>query len=132
MQWGAAYKLAGSLEQRLETIKYLEWREKQYDLRLRTEVFGKDNPSTPLLTQALVYIATPDTTKNPNWLGPAPLDDIAHQIAVSHGPSGKNFEYLFKLADAMRVIGVDDDDLFELEKKVRERMAALEHAGQVL
>jgi len=42
-----------------------------------------------------VYFANPD---NPNWLGPAPLPDIARQVRRSHGPSGANTEYVLQLA----------------------------------
>ena len=35
------------------------------------------------------------------------------------GPSGKNKEYLYNLADALRDIDPNDDHLYELEKAVR-------------
>uniref|UniRef100_A0A7S3QZY4 glutathione-specific gamma-glutamylcyclotransferase n=1 Tax=Dunaliella tertiolecta TaxID=3047 RepID=A0A7S3QZY4_DUNTE len=38
--WGVAYELAGNQEQQAKTLKYLEWREKQYDIRERLSVYG--------------------------------------------------------------------------------------------
>ena len=43
-------------------------------------------------------------TKNVNWLGAAPLTEVAQQIAHAHGPSGPNSEYLYRLADTMRKV----------------------------
>ena len=51
-----------------------------------------------------MYIATPDRTKNINWLGEAPVEALAAQIAAAHGPSGPNDEYVFRLAAAMRQV----------------------------
>ena len=116
--WGRAYKLAGDHQQQQATLQYLEWREKQYDLREYVDVFNKDGDKC--ISMALVYIATPS---NQNWLGPAEEDHIAHQIATAHGPSGPNWEYLFKLADAMRGMGCHDDaELYQLEQKVRDKI----------
>lgn len=123
--WGAAFKLAGDRQHRQRTLQYLEWREKQYDLRAVVPVFGPNSETEPLLT-ALTFIATSDRQRNPNYLGPAPLEDIAHQIATARGPSGPNFEYLFRLSDAMREMSVPDPDLFLLEGKVRARLQVLE------
>lgn len=64
----------------------------------------------------LVYIAP---TNNFAYLGEAPLQQIAAQIARSEGPSGKNFEYLFELATALREISANDAHVFALESEVR-------------
>lgn len=144
--WGAAFRLAGDAEQRRRTWQYLEWREKQYDQRAQVTVYcpalgsaasadgsggsgsGSEEEGVPVLT-ALTFIATSDRSRNPNYLGPAPLEAIAHQIATSRGPSGPNYEYLFRLADAMRSMSVVDEELFQLEAKVRARMRLLEASG---
>ena len=79
----------------------------------------------PVVSGCLVYIAGPDRSRNTNYLGPASLQDIAIQIATSHGPSGPNSEYLFGLADAMRRLGVEDEELFHLERLVLGELAIL-------
>ncbi|GAB4824086.1 hypothetical protein N2152v2_011132 [Parachlorella kessleri] len=123
--WGVAYRLAGDSEEQQRTLAYLEWREKQYDLRVHVDVYSRHHPDVPAVRGALTYVATSDRSRNPNYLGPAEEEVIAHQIATSQGPSGPNHEYLFRLADAMRQMSVVDDELFQLEVLVRQRMAAL-------
>eukprot|EP00879_Flechtneria_rotunda_P006895 GHRR01007241.1.p1 GENE.GHRR01007241.1~~GHRR01007241.1.p1 ORF type:complete len:225 (+),score=58.57 GHRR01007241.1:959-1633(+) len=117
LTWGVAYELAGSEAEQQDTIKYLEWREKQYDIRTHCDIFTPDSPDVPVVKGALLYIAS-NSPKNINWLGPAPLQAIAEQIARAVGPSGHNHEYLFKLAAAMRQFQVEDPELFELEALV--------------
>lgn len=121
--YGVAYKLAGDMNQQRETLKYLEWREKQYDHREYVSVYDSPVPNgaRPLLENALCYIATNDIDKNPNYLGPAPLQDIAEQISKARGPSGPNSEYVFKIEAALRDHGAEDSDteLFELAQEVR-------------
>ncbi|KAJ2959283.1 hypothetical protein NQZ79_g5190 [Umbelopsis isabellina] len=113
--WGVAFKIAGT---DVETTKaYLDHREKAFSaLNVKSTLFLS---STGYTSQALVYIATTD---NEAYVGNAPLDDIAKQIAVSHGPSGANAEYLLNLAEALREIAPEshDEHLFELEHKVKE------------
>lgn len=83
----------------------LEWREKQYDLRVHVDIYTSEGgDESPVVKGCLTFIASADKAANPNYLGPAPLDSIAHQIARSHGPSGPNFEYLFGIADALREV----------------------------
>lgn len=118
-QWGRAYQLIGSEAHQLEVLHYLEWREKQYDQRARVDVWAGVGDATPALQGALVYIASDDTTANVNYAGPAPLEAIAAQIACARGPSGCNAEYLYKLSAALRAMGAEDEELWELEAHVR-------------
>lgn len=116
--WGVAFQLAGTPAEQAATLSYLEWREKEYDIRQHVDVYnGNDDLLVP---SALVYIASP---ANRNYLGPADPRLIAAQIATCAGPSGPNCEYLFKLADAMRAMGVPDPELFNLEEMVRQELA---------
>ncbi|MCZ6640091.1 MAG: gamma-glutamylcyclotransferase, partial [Gammaproteobacteria bacterium] len=72
----------------------------------------------------IVYIAPID---NHAFLGPAPLIDMAAQIRTCEGPSGKNSDYLFELAAALRALDADDVHVFELEAAVR--MGSLNSSG---
>lgn len=123
--WGVAFALSGSPEEQAAALQYLEWREKQYDERVRLDLYDKNGQV--VVQQALVYIASP---RNANYLGPAELPTVAKQIATTAGPSGHNSQYLFRLADTMRSMGVEDPELYELERLVRQVMD--EHGdGQV-
>lgn len=65
----------------------------------------------------LVYIALPS---NPLFVGAAPVDQMANDIALSKGQCGYNVEYLANLAAFMHlhVPEVWDEHLFSLEKSV--------------
>ncbi len=109
---GMAFQIG--LEEFEQVISRLDFREKGgYDLKLvEIEYNGRKR-------SAYVYIATPG---NPDYLGPAPPEDIADQILKSAGPSGRNDEYVMRLAQALRAIGADDLHVFEIDRLVRERL----------
>jgi glutathione-specific gamma-glutamylcyclotransferase len=89
---------------------HLDYREKNgYQRTDVTLQFGDASAA------GVVYIAPHD---NHAYLGPAPEPRIAAQIVASHGPSGSNVDYLFRLASALRELDVVDRHVFELEALV--------------
>jgi cation transport protein ChaC len=68
---------------------------------------------------AIVYAAGPT---NPSWLGPADAAAIARHVARARGPSGDNVEYVLRLAESLRELGVTDDEVLEVAQ-------ALERTG---
>lgn len=115
--WGRAYLIEA--ESSDAVIEHLDYREKggyalhEVDIRFP----GHDGASAP----GLIYIAEPG---NPNWLGEAPLDAIARQVARSSGPSGHNAEYVLELARALRAMGADDPHIYDLAARVAALAAA--------
>ena len=105
---GVAYKVAK--EHVEEVVDYLDVREKggyscerlhfhPYRAGAEGEGERKDEADEDEKIEVFMYRGLTD---NPVFLGDAPLEDIAKQIAFSHGPSGDNPTYLFNLAQAMR------------------------------
>eukprot|EP01102_Stenamoeba_stenopodia_P006375 TRINITY_DN1747_c0_g1_i11.p1 TRINITY_DN1747_c0_g1~~TRINITY_DN1747_c0_g1_i11.p1 ORF type:complete len:229 (-),score=36.53 TRINITY_DN1747_c0_g1_i11:143-829(-) len=116
--WGMAYRIAR--EEAESVLKYLDYREKGGYTCLRTELYENDSAQQPWAT-GLVYIATHE---NEEFLGPASIEQMAIQIAQSRGPSGPNYEYLFRLCDAVREISPHSVDahLRLLEEEVKKAL----------
>lgn len=67
--WGAQTPASVLFSSGILSMQYLEWREKQYDLRVRVDVFGRDSSEVPTVRGALTYIASADRAKNLNYAG---------------------------------------------------------------
>ena len=96
--WGMAYHVeradVGAV------LDSLDHREKGGYDRIDTELHFADSDG-PASSIGLLYLAR---ETNPNFLGPAPLDEVARQVLASCGPSGENLEYVLRLAEALHEI----------------------------
>jgi cation transport regulator ChaC len=107
--WGMAYRVAEADVDGVLAV--LDHREQE----------GYGRYRVPLETaqgalEALVYVAEPG---NPQYLGPAPLEDIARVVLAARGPSGTNVDYLLRLADALAGAGERDAHVEALARLVR-------------
>ena len=114
MCWGVAYQV--TRDALAAVFSYLDHREKGGFSRQCVDFYSQADGYLHPVSNVYVYVADEN---NPEYLGPAPMSDIAQQIFHSHGPSGSNREYLFQLADSLRTIGVIDEHVFALEEQVR-------------
>lgn len=125
--WGAAYCVKGGAEKEREAMKYLERRECEYDTKASVDFFKEEGgPHQPTVTGVLVFVSTPDKEANSYYLGPAPLQEMARQIATARGPCGNNRDYLFRLEKALFDIGHEDDMVIELADEVRKVLVLLQ------
>lgn len=105
--WGRAFLVAaGDLA---DVLGILDHREKGGYERHEIELHFPSG-TTAL---GLVWVAT---ESNDNFLGPAPLPDIAEQVRRSHGPSGANVEYVIELARALAAMEAEDAHVAELAR----------------
>ena len=94
------------------TFEHLDHREKNGYLRFTMTLhFDGDR-----VAEGIVYIANPE---NAAWLGPADDAEIARHVAGAAGPSGRNSDYVRKLAEALRELGADDRHVFGVEARLR-------------
>ncbi|MEM9177959.1 MAG: gamma-glutamylcyclotransferase [Myxococcota bacterium] len=118
--WGTAY--AVPVDDPDGVLDGLDHRERGGYDRVELEVVLCDEEGCEgrRSVRGLVYVAGPE---NENFLGPAPIDVIAEQIAGAVGPSGENPEYVFELARSLRGMGADDAHVFALEAALASRVA---------
>lgn len=116
--WGRAFQFTDEAA----TLAYLGNRESNIGgyTTIIAQFYPRDPKDAPF--PVLVYIALPS---NPHYLGPASVDTIATQIAMSKGTCGYNVEYLAKLAAFMHihVPEVWDEHVYELEFLVRKALS---------
>ncbi len=110
--WGMAYRVEPAARE--EVLANLDHREVGgFDRRELDVHFGD---STRPSVRGFVYVAS---QANPNYLGPAPVSEIARQVRRSRGPSGSNSEYVLRLADWLRDVGAVDDHVFRVADRLR-------------
>jgi glutathione-specific gamma-glutamylcyclotransferase len=126
--WGVAYRIRADKVE--EARAYLDYREKNgYTVDTVELHFQKTGVITDGLGNTLgsaevdrlpdsvactVYIGTPE---NEAFTGPQDPDELAAHILKSRGPSGENSEYLFKLAEALKILAPESED-FHIEELV--------------
>jgi len=114
--WGTAYQV--DKDERDAILRALDHREKDGYERVYTEATlpgerGAEDHRVPVL----VYVAT---ARNPSYLGPAPLPEIAEIARSRVGPSGSNREYVLRLAEALAEMGARDPHVFDLARLLDE------------
>ncbi|GJM84979.1 hypothetical protein PR202_ga00701 [Eleusine coracana subsp. coracana] len=119
LQWGIAYCVKGGPEKERKAMQYLERRECEYDQKISVDFYKEGDSLKPAVTGVLVFVSTPDPIGNKYYLGPAPLKDMARQIATANGPNGYNRDYLFSMEKALSNICHEDDSIIELANEVR-------------
>ncbi len=92
-----------------EVFEHLDHREKNGYLRHLVTLHFADAHRQ----QGILYVADEN---NAAWAGAASIDQIAHQIKHSVGPSGRNDEYVLKLAAALRELSYVDEHVFSIEQ----------------
>lgn len=115
--WGRAFQFTDETS----TLAYLTDREQSIGgyTTIITQFYPRDPKEDPF--PVLVYIALPC---NPLFLGSAPLEQMAIDIAVSQGICGPNVEYLAKLSAFMKmeIPHEFDEHLHRLEDLVRKML----------
>lgn len=115
--WGCAYQIA---DKNIQSVtEHLDQRERGGYERVDVlfypfdDLLNKENPF-----YLSIYIGHEN---NPNYSGYEDISTLAKYIVKSAGASGRNIEYLYNLAAAMRRIAprINDEHLFELEYTVK-------------
>jgi len=117
--WGVAFTIDPA--HATEVRAYLDHREKDGYTLERVDVYGlvDGGHETVVIPGAECYVGRND---NPSFIGSEPLGELAGTIWHSVGPSGRNKDYVYKLAAAVRALAPEayDSHLFALEAQLRE------------
>ncbi|ENN80377.1 hypothetical protein YQE_03200, partial [Dendroctonus ponderosae] len=121
--YGIAYKIKDADVD--SVIKHLDYREKGGYERKFVTFHPKEDSMEPF--EMTIYLASFD---NPNYAGHAEIEEIAHQVVQSVGPSGPNIDYVCNLAEIMRKVvpEAEDDHLFKLEANI---LKLLQQEGRI-
>ncbi|KAH7906897.1 ChaC-like protein [Hygrophoropsis aurantiaca] len=114
---GVAYTIDPAYE--AEVRDYLDYREKDgYTLETLDIYTIEDGIEKIIIHNAYCYVGRPD---NPSFIGSEDLDFLANRIWRSIGPSGRNKDYLYQLAESVRRLAPAsyDSHLFALETRLR-------------
>jgi len=90
-----------------------------FEVRHRVTLIGPAQEAGESV-DAICYIL--DRT-HPQYAGALTHDEQAAIISEAEGPTGTNRDYLFNTVAHLRELGLDDPELFALEKIVRTRLA---------
>lgn len=112
---GMAYRIPQSGRQAI--LDYLDHREQDGYERVEVELQLDDGSRV----DGLVWMAT---ESNPSWRGGESLDQVASLIAMREGPSGSNRDYLYRLEESLTRLGMDDEHVSELCRRVRHQAGA--------
>ncbi|CCM04844.1 uncharacterized protein FIBRA_07037 [Fibroporia radiculosa] len=116
--WGIAYTIDPLYES--EVRDYLDYREKDGYTLEELNVWGiVDGVEQVVIHNAFCYVGRND---NPSFIGSEPIDKLAKHIWRSVGPSGRNKDYLYDLAAAVKRLAPESHDshLSALETRCRE------------
>ena len=101
--------------EREAVLRGLDERESGGFQRTQIQFHFSADPRPPL--QALAYVAPPG---NPNFLGDAPLEAILEQVRAAHGRSGSNLDYVLRLAESLRGLAGEEDEIFRIADRLYE------------
>lgn len=128
---GVAYRIPD--EQVAHVLQELDFREKGGYTRAVVEVLPAEGGPA---IKALLYTGN---AENPNFHQPTTLEEAAHIVAWSKGPSGENKEYLFEVDAYLQRVGAVCEETTALTASVRQvlergldRRASLDARHQAL
>ncbi|CCD19023.1 putative ChaC like protein [Trypanosoma vivax] len=116
---GVAFELPPDAAKREEILAKLDHRESGGYVREEVKLYDISTHEALNIAEGTLCLCYRATEENSEYLGEATEEVIAQQVADCAGPSGPNSEYVFKLAEGLRALGVEDAHVFTVEREVR-------------